>query len=353
MPRSLAPCLLGALALGAQEPAYFQEPERPWWRPQGVLLLEVERLPSLSDDYVQDATRVRALLELGWSRSWKAFTADVAMRGAVGSDGNVHNLDRYDQRPSNGAWLQRALLRADLLREHAAASVTLGLQGNPLLSSESYWDHDLALEGTGVRAGYRDEGRGILEAGFRGVMGRVRSFPDQRVQVRGAQAVLRLERGPVAWTAHLDRWEVHWDAGDERFDPLPGGQAFPRQFVRLDVAGLGASGEAGLPWSAGATLLRNAITRETGSEVQAWLGPLARPFRPRAGVILQRLSATGTAFATGGDDWWFVGASRGSRVVVQLPLRHGARLALAQLFHRTDADPRTSKRTTLSLEWRF
>lgn len=353
MLRRLAHCLLGTLALGAQEPAYFQEAERPWWRPQGTLHLDVERLPSLRDDYVQDDTRVRTLLDLGWSRSWKAITAEVAVRGAVGSDGNAGNLDRYDQRPSNGAWLQRASLRVEALREHTAASLTLGLQGNPLLSSEALWDRDLALNGTGVRAGYRDDGRGLLEAGVRGVMGWVRTFPDQAVWVRAAQALLRLEAGGAEWLLHVDRWEVRWDAGDERFEPLPGGAALRRQMVRLDVAGLGVSGGADLPWSVGATLQRNAITRETGTEVQAWLGPQARPFRPRVGLIHQRLAATGTAFATGGDDWWFVGASRGSRWVAQLPLRRGMRLALAQLFHRTDADPRTSKRTSLSLEWRF
>ncbi len=353
MMRRIIPCLLGTLGLGAQESVYFKEPERPWWRPRGELLLEVERLPSLADDYRQDDTRIRSLVELGWTRSWKALTAEVAVRGALGSDGNAGNLDRYDQRPSNGAWLQRASLSVESLSEHAAGSLTLGLQANPLLSSESLWDRDLALDGTGLRASYRDDGRGILEAGFRGVMGRVRSFPDQAVQVRAAQAVLRLEAAGTEWLAHVDRWEVHWNAGDERFEPLPGGAAYPRQMVRLDVAGLGASGGADLPWTLGATLLRNAITRETGTEVQAWLGPQARPYRPRVGFVHQRLAATGTAFATGGDEWWFVGTSRGSRWIFQLPFRHGLRLQLAQLLHRTDADPRTSRRSTLAVAWRF
>jgi hypothetical protein len=343
----------GALALGAQEPVYFKEPELPWWKPQGVLLLEVERLPSLDDDFVQNATRERALLELAWVRPWSCFTGEVALRGALGSDGNRFNLARYDQRPSNGAWLQRALLRADFRAPRGSASITVGLQGNPLLSQESLWDHDLTLAGLGGGAAYRDEAKGIRELGVRVVAGRVRTFPRQAVDLRAAQAVLKVETGPVDWFVHLDRWEIRWDRGDERFEALPGAWATVRQSLRLDTLGLGASSLGGLPWELRGCVHRNAATGETGGEWQAWLGPIAHPFRPRLGHVYQRLSATGTAFATGSDDWWFVGASRGTRWVVQLPLRHRLRLTLSHLLHRTDFSPRTSRRTGLALEWRF
>lgn len=345
--------LMVASPLGAQEPAYFQEPAMSGWKPTGILLLEAERLPRLDDDFAQDATRSRALLELAWSRPWSFLTAEVALRGAVGSDGNRYNLDRYDQRPSNGAWLQRASVRAERFTASTVAEATAGLQANPLLSQESLWDRDLSLAGLSGRAAYRDEDRGIVEAGVRVVAGRVRTFPAQAVDVRAAQAVLRMESGPIAWFVHVDRWEIRWNAGDERFEALPGAWGDARQLVRLDAAGVGASGEAPLPWELRGFAHRNVATGETGGEFQAWLGPVARPYRPRVGFVHQRLSATGTAFATGSDEWWFVGASRGTRWVLQLPLRHGLRMTFAHLLHRTDASPRTSRRTGLSLEWRF
>lgn len=343
----------GVLTLGAQEPAYFKEPDTPWWRPKGELLLEAERLPSLEEDYRQDAHRERALLELAWSRPWSFVTADLAVRGALGSDGNQFNLARYDQRPSNGGWVQRASLSVVRLRESSMASATLGLQPIPLLSQESLWDHDLALTGLGARAAYRNDQRGILEAGLRVVAGRVRTFPDQAVDVRAAQAVLRLEWGAVEGFVHLDRWDVRWRPGEERFEPLPDGDPVRRQVIRLDAVGLGAAGVTGLPWEVKGFAHRNLATGETGGEFQVWLGPATRPFRPRVGYIHQRLAATGTAFAPGSDEWWFLFACRGSLFVVQLPLRSGLRLSLTQLAHIADGDPRGAKRTTLALAWRF
>ncbi len=291
MKGTAAICVSGALALGAQEPIYFQETARPWWRPQGELRLEADRLPPLDEGDGGTILRVRSLVQLDWSKPWRSWSGDLALRAGVGSDGNQLNLPRYDQRPSNGVWLQRASITYQRQGEGGSGFLTAGLQGNPLLSQESLWDHDLAIFGVGVGLAARDEGRGLLEAGLRGIAGRVRTFPGGNVDLAAAQGVLRMETGPVQWTFHAGRWDLRWDRGVHRFEAPDRRSGNARVHVRLDAAGFALAGGSVWPWEVKAAVQRNTATGETGGEGQLWLGPLVRHYWPRLGLIQQRFAA--------------------------------------------------------------
>ncbi|MBK8726823.1 MAG: hypothetical protein IPL96_12460 [Holophagaceae bacterium] len=343
------------MALGAQEPVYFKEAPLPWWRPKGELLVEAERLPPLDEDENGGTSvdRIRSLLQLDWSPVRGSWTGELSVRAAIGSDGNRLNLLRYDQRPSNGVWLHRASVSYRAADEGRFGTLTLGLQGNPLLSQESLWDHDLGVLGVGGRMALRSEGRGLLEAGLRGVAGRVRTFPEGGAELAALQGVVRMETGPVQWTLHAGRWVLHWDAGEHRFQALDPGPQAARVSTRFDTAGGAVAGAAGWPWELKAFVQRNVETRGTGGEGQLWLGPMERRYRPRFGFILQRYAATGTAPLINGDEWWFTRAAKGPRVVMTLPLPRGLRITLHHLEHRLDGERRPVRRTGLVLSWRF
>jgi hypothetical protein len=351
MTRLLASIGCGVLALGAQEPSYFTEAAASPWRPSGELRLELDRLPSIEADSGETDHRFRALLQAGWTADWLRGRWDLAVRGALGSDGNQRNILRYDQHPSNGAWLHRASVRFETNREQGFASITAGLQDNALLAQESLWDRDLGVLGLGLRAAFRNEGRGLAEAGLRAVAGRVRTFPGAAVDLRAVQAVVRGENDAVAWSAHAAWWEIRWDAGEHRFAPVRGPGA--RQALRFEALGAGLAGHQGWGWELRAYAHRNRSTGGTGTEIQAWLGPVRRPLRPRLGLVHQRYGETGTAPPVNGDEWWFVRGARGPRAILQLPFRGGWLASLSHLAHRRDGEAEALPRTVLSLTCRF
>jgi hypothetical protein len=352
MNRFLAGVMFGALLLGAQEPVYFPEPERSPWRPSGELLLELDRLPGLEGTPGGSDQRLRALLQVEWAGAWELGRWDLAIRGATGSDGNRLNTLRYDQRPSNGAWLHRASVRVEANRARGFGSLTAGLQGNELLSQESLWDRDLGVLGLGARWAFRDEARGVLEAGLRAVAGRVRTFPGAQVDLRAVQAVYRGEGHGLDWTLHAGWWEVRWNAGEHRFAPVD--PRTGRQTAHFEALGAGLAGAQGWGWEFKAYAQRNRASGDTGTEFQAWMGPARRTLRPRFGLIHQRYGETGTPAPVNGDAWWFVRGAAGPRAVLLLPLPGGWGTSLSHLTHRPLAgDAKALPRTVLSLTWRF
>lgn len=351
--------LCGALEAQTQTPAetlppaYFSETTPAWWQPKGELSVEAERIPAVPDPEGPTATRTRALLQMGWQPSWRFLEGELAFRSALGSDGNALNGLRYDQRPSNGTWLQRAALRFQMARESGFGSVTLGLQGNPLLSQESLWDHDLALNGLGFRAAYRNDESDIQEVGIRAVAGRVRTFPDAAADLVATQAVVRLGIGGLDWTAHIAHWELRWDAGVHRFLALPGQEHALRQIQRMDAIGMGLQGQGEWPWEVRGIHHRNPATGKTGGELQAWFGARTRPWRPQLGYILQRFAPTGTFMPLYGDEWWFTQGARGPRYVLVLPLPKGFRFTLSYLEQTREDYSYPIRRTALSVLWQF
>jgi hypothetical protein len=341
----------GVLTLRAQEPVYFQEPERSPWRPEGELLLELDRLPGIEAVPGDMDQRLRARLQVGWSREWLRCRWDLAVQSATGSDGNQLNILRYDQRPSNGTWLHRASFRFEANRERGFASVTAGLQGNDLLSQESLWDRDLGVLGLGARAAFRNEAEGILELGVRAIAGRVRTFPAAHVDIRAVQAVYRGEGEGLDWFLHAGSWHIRWDAGEHRFAPVHG--SGPRQAMHFETMGAGIAGRAGWGWELRGHTQRNRDNGDTGTELQAWLGPARRILRPRIGFIHQRYGEAGTPAPVNGDAWWFVRGAAGHRAVVLLPLPGGWQTSLSHLTHRRSGAAKALPRTVLGLMLQF
>lgn len=337
----------------AQEPVYFSEQETPWWMPKGQLDVTSERIrivpyyPNLRLD------RSRARLELGWKSALGFGVGEVALRSSLGSDGNAFNAPRYDQEPSNGVWLQRASITLPVARESYFGELVLGLQGNPLLSQESLWDHDLALVGVGLRAAFRQEEAGVQEAGLRMVKGRVRTFPGETTDLTAIQGVFRFETGAYAWTAHAGRWELGWDVGRNRFKSAVDPEDTRRQNLRLDALGFGVQNTGSWPWELRGIHHRNPATGATGGEFQAWLGSRAYLWRPQLGYIWQRFDFTGTLMPVNGDEWWFTRGARGPRYLLVLPLPHQLRLTLSYLRQQRYGDDDVLERTALSLQWQF
>lgn len=351
--------LCGSLQAQAQSsvesPAstYFPETTHSWWLPRGELLLEAERIPAVPDPEGPTATRTRALLQVGWLADWRFMEGEFAFRSAIGSDGNALNPLRYDQRPSNGTWLQRASLRFQIARERGFGSLVLGLQGNPLITRENLWDHDLAINGVGLGAAFRWDETGVQEAGIRAVAGHVRTFPGEDADLVAIQGVFRIGIGGFDWTAHLDHWEVRWDRGLHRFEALPGQENFQRQVQRMDAIGIGVRNTGAWPWELRGIHHRNPATQETGGELQAWFGARTKAWRPQVGITLQRFAPTGTFAPLNGDEWWFVRGARGPRYVLVLPMPNRLRFTLSHVEQQRDGDPYPVRRTTLAVLWQF
>lgn len=337
----------------SQVPAYFSEAAPAWWKPKGELLWEAEIIPAVPDPEGPTATRTRVLLQVGWLADWRFMEGELAFRSALGSDGNALDLFRYDQRPSNGTWLQRASLRFQIAGDGGFGNLVLGLQGNPLISQESLWDHDLAINGVSFRAAFRRDEIGIQEAGIRAVAGRVLTFTGEDADLVAAQGVFRIGIGGFDWTAHLDHWAVRWDRGLHRFEALPGQENSLRQVQRMEVIGVGVRNTGGWPWEVRGIHHRNPATQENGGELQAWFGARTKAWRPQVGVILQRFAPTGTFAPLNGDEWWFVRGARGPRYVLVLPMPNRWRLTLSHLEQTRDGDRSPVRRTTLSALWRF
>ena len=337
----------------SQVPAYFPETTRPWWMPGGELSGEAERIPAVPDPQGPTATRARALLQVGWLVDWGFVEAELAFRSAIGSDGNSLNVFRYDQRPSNGTWLQRASLRFQIVREGGFGSLVLGLQGNPLITRENLWDHDLAINGVGFGAAFRRNDTGIQEAGIRAVAGRVRTFTDEDADLVAVQGVFRIGIGGFDWTAHLDHWELRWDRGIHRFEAMPGQENSQRQIQRMEVIGVGVRNTGEWPWELRGIHHRNPATQETGGELQAWFGARTKAWRPQVGIILQRFASTGTLAPLNGDEWWFVRGARGPRYFLVLPMPNRLRFTLSHVEQQRDGDPYPVRRTTVAVLWQF
>lgn len=341
------------LLQGQEAPAYFTETAPPWWQPQGQLLLVAERIPAVPDPAGSAVRRVRSQLHLGWREAWGSVEGELAIRSALGSDGNAMNVFRYDHQPSNGSWLQRASLRFQAARPGGFGELVVGLQGNPLLSQESLWDHDLAVTGVGFRTAFRNEERDLQEAGLRGVAGRVRTFPNAAADLAALQGVLRVGAGGLDWTAHLSRWELRWDRGVHRFGAVPGREGEARQVQKLDAVGAAVERPGDWPWEMRGIQHRDPESGETGGEIQVWLGPRLRRWRPRLGLILQRFALSGTFMPLNGDEWWFTRGARGPRLILTLPMPGKVLLTLSHLEQTRDDLDFPVKRTALSARLNF
>lgn len=342
--------MASARAQGLEPP-----PREPaWWVPRTELRLRLDRITEADQGGVE---RVSSQLRVRWegqgAGGWEPFTYAGGFRSALGSDGNRLNLRRWDQQPSNGTQLDVARIGIAGRSERTFGEAHLGFQENRLIAPEALWDRDLRFLGLGLRAGLRDREGWIPELGLRMAAGRVRTLQGGNLDLAAGQIVLKLETGPVSWTAHGGRWEITWDRGFARTRPVPGHAAEPRQRLQLDAYGASATWNAGLPVEVRAFGQRNRETGEPGAETQFLVGSLERPFWPRLSVTWQRLSRTGTLYPVNGDQWWFYWNARGPRYEIALPLRDRWFVALVFLRHQDYGEPYSAERRMVTVTKRF
>lgn len=347
---AMAMTMTGALAQGL-EPL----PREPaWWEPQMELRLRLDRI---TETYQGGVDRASAQLRLRWEGAgpdrWEGFRYAIGTRSALGSDGNRFNIRRWDQQPSNGTQVDVAHVGVEGRSERTFGDLRLGFQENRLLAPEALWDRDLRFLGLGVRAGLRDGGGWIPEAGIRFSAGRVRTLQGGEVDLIAGQAVLKLETGPVSWTAHGGRWEITWDRGFARTRPVPGYAADLRQRLRLDAYGASATWNGVFPAEIRAFGQRNRETGEDSAEIQALVGSLERPYWPRMSVTWQRLSRSGSLYPVNGDQWWFYWNARGLRYEFALPLRDRWFVSLIYLHQQDYSEAYPAERRMITVTKRF
>ena len=343
---------LGA-ALAAQE-VPFEEASPSPWIPAWEARLSREYTDLLPPR--EDFWRTRALARLRWTWGGEGpWRVQVGGAFAAGTDRNEENLPWFDNTRSNGAWLDVAALRYQALGGAWSLRIEGGLLESPLILGEAAWDPSLRVLGGGLQGTWQCEGA-LEEVGLRAVGGRVRLLEGGRVQMAGAQLVLRGSAGPVGWTAFAG--PLAFDARQEdaaafrRQNPAgPGGYADPA--FRFSAYGLGLSTQAGLPVEVKAQRLIHRPTGQRGEEFQAWVGSPRRTWWPQAGYIRQRLDANGALASVNGDQWWFHANADGQRYVLALNLPGRLRLEASVVDQRRRDATLPVRREILALRKQF
>ncbi len=323
--------LAGASGGSPAQDAYFPEARRQAWLPEWELEARTDR--TTFNDGRPDLDRLDARLRLRWSLGeedgWWGFGFGSAHR--LGSDGNRYNLARLDNEPSNGSSLDLAEARLQGTWAPGGLRLRGGLVENDLLSAESLWDPDLRIIGGTGRAFLRSAEGLVEEAGIRVAGGEVRLMAGGRVRIRAAQAVLKLQTGPIAWTAFGGPWDLEARQEDaanfRRQNPAagagspygpPGAYADPD--FRFLVYGAGVQYFGVVPVEIKAVKHSNRDADGWGGEFQAWIGSRNRRWMPQFGYIRQRLDASGALASVNGDQWWLHANGDGQRYVVALGL---------------------------------
>lgn len=318
------------MALTGQD-TYFKEPVASPWLPAWELTLRGDRI-DLPEEGRRLLERSSARLRLKWTWEEGPWSAALGSWSALGSDPNRLNVERYDQQPSNGTRLDAAWVQVRGASDLGFLELRLGHQENPLLSQESLWDKDLRLNGAALRAAFR--GESLQELGIRATVGRVATLQDGNVVLAAAQAVVRVDTGPLSWTAHAGRWRLTWDATAHRERGLPGSTDV-RPELTQDVLGAAVTWHGTLPVELKAIRHRDPDTKQDGEEFQAWIGGRGRPWWPQLGYVWQRFEARGTFTPVNGDDWWFIANARGPRYEAALPLPRKWLLVATYVRHRS------------------
>lgn len=343
---------LAAVAAFGQEGAPFPQAAPPPWTPAWELTLRADELAEsgLSSERFR---RLDLQLRLRWSWEWEALRLVAGTRSAMGSDGNRFNAARWDQQPSNGSQLDVAHGDLAWTTARTFGSLRLGLQENGLLSSQALWDRNLRFLGAGGLAGVRGTEGLLQEASLRVAAGRVRNLLGGRGDLVAGQLVLKLDTGPLSWTAHAGRWWHAWDPGEERLRRLPGHDPLARQHMTVDAGGTALKWNAAFPLEARWFQSKNRESGEDSEELQVSAGSRERTWWPQLSFTWQRLSSTGTLYPVNGDEWWFYRRARGPRYEASLPLPGEWTLSLVYLSQRLDGEDYEANRKLVVLMKRF
>ncbi len=322
--RDLVFILACSCALRAQD-TYFKEPERKWWLPTWELNAwheDVDRGPG-RPAIIRDRSRLRLRWQIGEDDGWIQFRAGSAHY--AGSDGNRFNLARFDNEPSNGSRLDLAELRIQGLGSKGGAELRGGLVENGLISTESLWDPDLRVIGGFGRAFLRSPDGLVDEIGLRAAVGNARLLEGGRVEITAVQAVAKFTTGEVSWSFFGGPWNLRAREEDlakfHRQNPLtnPGYSTQETNFP-LSAYGIAISASTGFPFEIKAQRHTNRDTKETGGELQVFLGSRTRKWRPQVGWVRQVMAPTSQLASINGDLWWFHANADGSRYILALPL---------------------------------
>ncbi len=355
-------CLLAGAVLAAQQPQYFQEAPRAWWKPAAELEAFHDRLefdPYTRKPIERDLLRLRLRWEFGGeSDTWQVRVGSVHR---AGSDGNRNFVPRLDNERSNGSALDLAEVRLRALSASGGIEAHAGLVENGLLSQESLYDPDLRILGGGLRLFWRHEASGLEELGLRAETGKIQLPLHGEVKLTGVQGVLRFSTGPVTWSAYGGPWKMEARQEDaanyRRQNPGGAGGIYPNPEFRFDTLGAGMLWSGDVPLEVKALRHKNKDTGERGEELQVWLGSSTRPYWPRVGYIRQLLPPTGALASVNGDLWWHHANADGERYVLQLPLpkKWSLSYTVVDQRRRNAAPPATVgfKRTMAGIAKRF
>lgn len=350
--RRLLLLALGA-ALAAQEVPFEEAKPSPWipaW--EARVIREYTDLNPPKGDF----WRTRALARLRWTFGEEGpWRLQVGSAHALGTDDNTWNIPWYDNTRSRGTWLDVASLRFRFLSPGWSAELEGGLIEQPLLLSEAAWDPALRIIGGGLRLTWQGEGF-VEEAGLRAVGGQVRLIEGGRVQLAGAQLVLKGSAGPLGWTAFAG--PLAFDARQEdapafrRQNPAgPSGYADPD--FRFTAYGLGLSSQTGVPVEVKAQRLVHRPSGQRGEDFQAWVGSPRRSWWPQAGYIRWRLDPYGALASVNSDQWWFHANADGQRYVLALNLPGRLRLEASVVDQRRRDAAQPIRRAVLALRRQF
>jgi hypothetical protein len=343
--------LAAAIAFGQEAAPFPQDAPSPWL-PAWELTLRADEVAE-SGLSSEGFRRQGLQLRLRWTWEWESLRLVAGTRSAVGSDGNRFNAARWDQQPSNGSQLDVAHGDLSWTTARTFGTLRLGLQENGLLSSQALWDRNLRFLGAGGLAGVRGTDGLLQEASFRVAAGRVRNILGGRGDLLAGQLVLKLDTGPLSWTAHAGRWWHAWDPGEERLRRLPGHDPLERQRMTVDAGGAGLKWNTVFPWEARWFQSKNRETGEDSEELQVSAGSRERTWWPQVSFTWQRLSSTGTLYPVNGDEWWFYRRAKGPRYDVALPLPGQWTLSLIYLRQRLDGEDYAATRKLVVLVKRF
>ena len=345
------PFLVAVLAFGQETVPFPPERVDPW-KPSWEMTLRGDQLTDQGDP-AEDFRRASVELRLRWGLELAGWRLEAGFRSAMGSDSTEDNAARWDQQPSNGTQLDVARATATWVAPAAFGKLSLGFQDNGLVVSQALWDRDLRFLGAGGGAALRSVDGPVQEAGLRAQAGRVRNILGGDVDLVAGQLLLKLDTGPFSWTAHVDRWDLSWNAGTERLRALPYQPGAGRQRMVLQVAGAAGTWHSAFPLEALWFTSRNLDSRETSEEFQLLAGSRERIYWPQVAFIWQRLSSTGTLYPVNGDGWWYYRKARGPRVDVSLPLPGNWVATVVVLRQRFDGAKYDVTRTMLVLTKRF
>lgn len=343
--------LAAATAFGQEATPFPQTTASPW-TPAWEVTLRADQLSEPTEP--SDSFRRAGLqLRLRWSWEWEALKLVVGTRSALGSDGNQFNAARWDQQPSNGSQMDVAHGDLSWTTAQTFGTLRLGLQENGLLSSQALWDRNLRFLGAGGVAGVRGTEGLLQEASFRVAAGRVRNILGGRGDLLAGQVVLKLDTGPISWTAHAGRWWHAWDPGEERLRRLPGHDPLERQHMTVDAGGAALKWNTVFPYEARWFWSKNRESGQDSEEVQLSAGSRERIYWPQLSFTWQRLSSTGTLYPVNGDEWWFYRRAKGPRFDAALPLPGQWTVSVVYLRQRSDGDDYEVTRKMLVLVKRF